>query len=382
MYKNFQVAFECELIDCQSDIKMTLGLFSDDFYPHIGGIGRYVTEIASRLPENKLLIFSPCENKLSNHIQIKAPFHDKFRNLSFSCWLHQNVEHLIHKHHLSRINIQCGPGGLFLLKKLNIPVIATCHHTWWQQSHYIHSQFWKKIFVPFEKQTYRLADRIICDSNDSKNILISKYNIPPVKMVVIPIGVDTHKFCPITNIKKIPNSMLFVGRVEKRKGADFLIRAMPLVAKKIPEVRLFVGGTGKELPKLRRYLKEVKVEKNVEFLGFIPENKLNEWYNKVQCVVVPSMFEGFGLTAIEAMAVGTCVVATKVDALKEIVEDDVNGFLVEYNDVHSLSDKIIYLLGDKTKQAEFIKKGKKKVATVYNWDITLERISKAYGQFP
>ena len=361
---------------------MILGIFTDDFYPHIGGMGRYVYEIASRLPQKQVLIFSSRDNKINNHVRIKAPFYNKFRNLSFSLWLHQNVDHLIRKYNLSKINIQCGPGGLFLIKNVGVPVIATCHHTYWQQSHYIRSQFWKRIFIPFEKHTYEQADRIICVSEDSKRILICNYNISPDKIVVIPNGVDSKRFHSIKNIKKIPKSLLFVGRIDNRKGIDFLIRTMPLVAKEIPEVKLFIGGTGKELPKLKKEVKNHDLEENVEFLGFIPEDKLNEWYNRVRCVVVPSVFEGFGLTPIEAMAAGTNVIATNVDALKDVVENNVNGLLVEYNDIGSLSDKIIYLLRDRTKQAEFINKGKEKVEKIYNWDIILKSfLKKIYEQF-
>jgi glycosyltransferase involved in cell wall biosynthesis len=347
---------------------MTLGLFTDDFQPHIGGLGRYVSEVTSRLPEAELLIFSPCDNTISNHIQIRPPFHKEFRNLSFSFWLHRNVNRIVKNYRLSRINIQCGPGGLFLLKRLNLPVVATCHHTWWQQSHYIKSQFWKKMFVPFEKRTYQLASKIICDSEDSKSVLQNRYGISTGKMAVIPIGVDTDKFYPLNNIKKIPCSLLYIGRVDKRKGIDFLISAMPAVTQKVPEAILFVGGTGKDVVKLKEYVKAAGIEKQVKFLGFIAEDKLNRWYNKVQCVVVPSMFEGFGLTAIEAMAAGTSLIATNVDSLKNIVDDGVDGFLVDYGDIYSLTEKIIYLLKDSSKRDELSRKAKEKVATVFNWD--------------
>lgn len=359
---------------------MTLGLFTDDFYPHIGGMGRYVCEMTSRLPAEDLLIFSPCENDIPNHIQVKPKLHEKFKNLSMSYWLHNNINDLIDNFSLSRINIQCGPGGIFLLKKPGKPVIATCHHTWWQQSRYIKSQFWKAAFIPFEKRTYQQADRIICDAEDSQNILHTRYGISLDKMAVIPIGVDTRKFFPIRNIKKIPCSLFYIGRIDKRKGVDFLIKAMPSVAKEIPEVKLFVGGTGKDLEKLKGYVKELNFKKNVEFLGFIPEEKLNKWYNKVQCVVVPSVFEGFGLTAVEAMAAGTSVIATNVDSLKNIVEDNVNGFLVDYNDTESLSEKIIYLLKQPAKQKAFIAKGLEKITSVYNWDNIMKRnLEELYG---
>jgi len=211
-------------------------------------------------------------------------------------------------------------------------------------------------------------------------ILINKYGVRADKVFVIPLGVNTRKFYPMERIKKIPDSLLFVGRLDKRKGADFLVRTMPLVVREVPDVKLFLGGTGRNLPKLEAYVAKHGLERNVEFLGFIPENKLNEWYNKVKCVVVPSMFEGFGLTVIEAMAVGTSIIATNVDSLKDIVEDHVNGFLVDYNDVWCLSDRIVLLLKEGKMRDEFIAKGRDLVRRVFNWDVAMKsNLEQLYG---
>ena len=147
---------------------MTLGLFTDDFYPYIGGMGRFVYELTRRIPESRLIIFSPCSNEMPNHIQVSPSLHQQLRNLSYSYWLHRNLEKLIGQYSLTRINIQCGPGGIFLLKRAGIPVIATCYHTWWQQSHYIGSQFWKKCFVPFERRSPMPSRYAIRSSNDNK----------------------------------------------------------------------------------------------------------------------------------------------------------------------------------------------------------------------
>lgn len=355
---------------------MTLGMFTDDFYPHIGGIGRYVYEVTQRLPEAELLIFSPCVNEVPNHIQVNPPLHRRFRNLSFSFWLHRNVKGIVKKYRLSRINIQCGPGGLFLLRKTGVPVIATCYHTWWQQAHHIRSQFWKKIFLPFERHTYRLADRIVCISKDSRNMLVEKYGIQPDKLAVVHPGVDIHRFFPIAEPQKIPNSVLFIGRVDKRKGADFLIRSLPHVVQRIPEVKLYVGGRGKDLSKLKQFVHTHHLTRNVRFLGFIPDDALNLWYNKVQCVVVPSVFEGFGLTAVESMAAGTSVICTRVDSLQHIVENGVCGYHVDYNDTTALGEKIVSVLKDKKVQNEFSKKGRQTVELHYNWDTLIEKLSK------
>ena len=354
---------------------MRLGLFTDDFYPFIGGMGRYVYEITQRLPDSDLVIFSPCHNEVPNHIQVNPPLHHQFKNLSYSFWLHRNIEQLIRQHRLSRINIQCGPGGLFLLRKTNIPVIATCYHTWWQQSHYIGAQVWKKIFLPFERRTYRLADKIICISEDSHKILIDKYGITSDKLDVVHPGVDIHRFYPISKTKKLPNSVLFVGRVDKRKGADFLIRSLPYVVERIPEVQLYIGGKGKDLSKLKQYASAQGLSKNVEFLGFIPDDQLNLWYNRVQCVVVPSVFEGFGLTAVESMAAGTSVICTRVDSLRHIVQNSDCGYLVDYGDTTALSQKLITLLKDTNKQKEFCQKGREAVECHYNWDSQIKKLA-------
>lgn len=353
---------------------MKLGIITDDFYPFTGGMGRYVYEIAQRLPQEKLLIFSPCKNDISNHVKLAPPLHRKLRNLSFSLWLHQNIEYIIKEYNLTRINIQCGPGGLFLIKRPSVPVIATCHHTYWQQSRYIPSQFWKRIFVPFEGRTYSCADKIVCQSKDVRRILTEQYHLNSEGIAVIPIGVDTSRFYPIPGTPKIPNSLLYVGRIEKRKGIDFLLRAMPFVVKQISDVKLFIAGAGKEVKRIKRYIHELRLEENIQLLGFVIEEDLNELYNKVRCIIVPSIFEGFGLTAIEAMAAGTPVIGTNVDGLREVIQNDVNGLLVRYNDVAALSQSIVHLLGDNAKQTHYIQEGIRKVVTTFNWDTISKRV--------
>jgi len=357
---------------------MTLGIFTDDFYPFIGGMGRYVYELSRRLPPGRVLVFSPASSRVPHHVRVSPVLHRKLRNLSYSPWLHRNVRAYVERYHLSRVNIQCGPGGVFLLRQLDVPVIATCHHTYWQQSHYISSQFWKRLFVPLERRTYQRADRIICDAVDSRDVLIRKYGIPAAKIVVIPIGIDPQLFHPIERVERIPNSLLFIGRLEKRKGIDFLLRAMPRVVKRIPDAKLYVGGTERKgQGRLQRYARDVHIEGNIEFVGFVPEDELNHWYNRIQVVVVPSVFEGFGLTVVEAMAAGTATIATDVDALRDLVENGVDGYLVGYGDTEALGDAIVSLLGDGYKRALFVEKGMEKVRGTYRWDTIVEAFKEA-----
>jgi hypothetical protein len=149
---------------------MRLGIFSDDFLPFTGGMGRYLVEVTRRLPAASHLVFSPCSNRMPNHIQVRPPFHEPLRNISYSVWLHWVVDRLIERHGLSRINIQCGPGGVFLLKRKRVRLSQPA--TIRGGSNPPHPGAILEAGVhPLERRTYRLADRVICISEDSRAIL-------------------------------------------------------------------------------------------------------------------------------------------------------------------------------------------------------------------
>lgn len=359
---------------------MVLGVLTDDFYPHKGGMGRYVFEVTRRLAQERLVIFSPCRTHLPRHVRIHPPLHRKLHNISLSLWLHLNIRRLVQGYGLTCLYVQCGPGGLFLLSKTGVPVLATAHHTYWQQARLVPSQFWKRVFMPFEARTYRVADKIIAVSADTRRVLVEQYRIPSDKVVVIPNGVDQQKFHPLEHVERFPDSILYLGRVDTRKGLDFLIESIPLVLKRNPRTKLYVGGTGKHLPACKHLVQTLGLERHVDFLGYIPEADLNEWYNRVMCLVVPSRFEGFGLTVVEAMAAGTCVVATDVDGLRTLVRNGVNGYLVDYGNRDELSGRIASLLEDPVAQRAFSQKGQELVRNSFDWDVIASRISAELDQ--
>lgn len=358
---------------------MRLGIITYDFYPIIGGQGRHIFEIIRRIEcnsEMELIIFSPNDNNLLNHTQI-FPGANKFgKNISFSILLFIYIHKIIRIYSLDKLHIHCGPGGLFLLQKLSIPVVVTCHHTYWQQHKYIKGQGWKKIFCLPEKKTYQICDKIICVSKDSKKILTDKYHINSNKITIIPNGVDLNKLYPIEKIEKIDNSLLYVGRIDSRKGIDFLIQAMALVKMQNPNVILFIGGKGKLIPELKKIVEKKDLYKNVKFLGFIPDKDLNKWYNKVKCIVVPSIFEGFGLTVIEAMAAGTPVIGTDVDGIRTIIKNEENGYLVKYGDIELLGNVISSVLANDNDK--IIQNGLMTIKSEYNWDVISNEIMEFY----
>lgn len=327
------------------------GIITYDFFPLIGGIGRVTYTLYCELKSRNVVFFSPADNRLPGHVRVNFWAVRFLKQVGVSLWLFLNVHRIISEHKLDQLNIHSGAGGVLFFRKTGIPVIITCHHTYWQQYTYITSQFWKRIFLPFEKRTYRLADRIICDCEDTKRVLLERYHIPEEKTIVITCAIDRKNFFESGQPKE-PDSILYIGRIDKRKGIEFLIRSMPYVVEQIPDAQLLVGGKGCYLDKMKALVSRLGLERNISFLGFIPDDQLNSFYNKSQCVVVPSIFEGFGMTVIEALAAGTRVVGTDVDGTRSTLTSGDYGPLVPYGNCHALAEAIIAELKHPRKAAE------------------------------
>lgn len=137
-----------------------------------------------------------------------------------------------------------------------------------------------------------------------------------------------------------------VSRLEHIKGMDLVIPAFAEVKKTHPEARLIVVGDGTQKTLMVQQAKELGVMDAIEWAGRQPQEKLHEWYGKIDIVLMPSRSEGFGLTAIEAMANGCVVVASNTGGLPEVIKDETIGLLHNIEDIHSLSQKILRLLDD------------------------------------
>ena len=144
--------------------------------------------------------------------------------------------------------------------------------------------------------------------------------------------------------------VLYVGRIEWRKGIGTLIYAFKETLKKIPKARLLIVGGGRtkaaqeldknEVNRLRNIAKELRLEEKVFFLGPHKQKDLNAFYNLASVCVVPSYYEPFGIVPIEAMACGTPVVASKIGGLQYTVKDGKTGFLAKVRNYRDLSAKI------------------------------------------
>ncbi len=217
-----------------------------------------------------------------------------------------------------------------------------------------------------ERQVLRIADRIVAATQAELAQLQWLYQADTRKIVVIPPGVDPSRFYPIPadeakeaiGVDTCNRMLLFVGRIEPLKGIDTLIQAIAIMRQNgemDEDVCLaLIGGEtdvspenlSKEMAHLHEMRKQYNLGDFVTFLGQRSQDTLPYYYSAAEAVVLPSVYESFGMVALEAMACGTPVVASEVGGLAFLVQDQKTGFTVPFADPQALADRLTDLLHD------------------------------------
>jgi glycosyltransferase involved in cell wall biosynthesis len=205
-----------------------------------------------------------------------------------------------------------------------------------------------------EHAVYRRCDRFIVLSKAFGTILHETYQIPWQKIHVIPGGVDTERFQP-TLLPEAARSqlnwpqhrpILFTPRrLVHRMGLDKLIQALVTVKQQIPEVWLAIAGKGPLRDALEQQVKDLGLEDNVQFLGFLPDAELPVAYQAANLTVMPSQsLEGFGLVLLESLASGTPALCTPVGGMPEVVEPFAPALVTRSIDAAAMAERLIDLL--------------------------------------
>ena len=313
-------------------------------------------------------------NKFFRVIRVKAgPKRYMPRDLFFNCVseFSQNVLKRMKRDRVSYDVMHCnywfsGMIGLKLKRKLKIPMLYVFHsigkvrfealkNLKLQKKDYGFFQKRNK----FEKKIVEECDFVVSTSPVEKKIIQKTFGIPAQKIKFISIGIDDKIFYRQRGgrlSKKLKSLVLgrkivlYVGRIEWRKGIGTLLYAFRETLKKFPRARLFIVGGGKtkaaqaldknEVERLKNITRELALEKSVFFLGPHKQKELNAFYNLADVCVVPSYYEPFGIVPIESMACGTPVVASRIGGLQYTVEDGKTGLLAKVRDYKDLSLKI------------------------------------------
>lgn len=181
------------------------------------------------------------------------------------------------------------------------------------------------------------------------------------------IKTDTGRLRALLNIFGNP-VIGIVGRFVHQKGHTVMLDVMAEVLKQIPGALLLIIGDGPEHASLKDKAHELGIERNIRWAGCLSQDNLFSYYSIMNVVVMPSLYEGFGLVAAEAMAAGLPVVGTRVDGLAEVIEDGVTGVLVDCGDVHSISKAIIEIVRDPKRAGAMGSRGRERVKRLYSYE--------------
>jgi glycosyltransferase involved in cell wall biosynthesis len=298
---------------------------------------------------------------------IKEGIFVKFQFLSFIIFNVFNSRKLID---MDVVHVQWpipnGLGALFLKFFNNIPYINTIHGEEVYLSKRYHTTFVLKFLVNNSFKTL---------TNSSETLKVSLENgLKKDKLEIIPFGVDTNIFKPNPVLKeKNLFQILSIGYLIERKGFEYLIKSIKEVHKIHDNVKLKIVGTGPLENQIKKLIKELRLERSVEVISNVSDERLVELYNSADIFVLPSIIdsqgntEGLGVVLLEAMACKLPVIASNIGGIPDIVHDGVNGILVPQKDVLELSKSINELIGNEDIRKSLALNGYEMVKEHFSW---------------
>lgn len=276
--------------------------------------------------------------------------------------------------------------GQVLMRGLGIPVMASIHHPLvldrsadFGQTQDLLEIARRVVFYPalMQKVSARMMELVISGSKDSALEVQRAFHIPAQKMRVVYDGVDESVFYPRASEKKIKNRLIFVGNTEDRKkGIVFLIKALARLPHSVS--LMVVDGCSKWKFYLTQLIQRYQLGERVKVRSRISAEELAVEYARSEISVVPSLYEGFGLPAAEAMACGLPVVATTAGALPEVIGDDGAGILVPPKDPKAIADAVLYLIENPEAREEMGRRAVKRVESLFSWKKTAKATEEVY----
>jgi glycosyltransferase involved in cell wall biosynthesis len=187
-------------------------------------------------------------------------------------------------------------------------------------------------------------------------------------------GVDLEKFKQINKKRNEQIIFLFVGRLEKQKGLNYLIKALNILKKEYSQFMVWIIGSGSEEDNLKRLVKKYDLQSYIKFLGNKSNEEISSYYLNSDVFILPSIWEGFPLTLLEAWAAGLPVIISDVGNVSEICWDGENALIVPPGNSRKITEAMKLLINNESLREKLGENGKKLVAKKYSW----EKISKEF----
>jgi len=365
-------------------------VLAEVFPPRRGGSGRWLWELYRRLPDFDVRVLAgPADGDAA--FDRTAPLEiDRLAgrpaswgilNARSALW-HARVARKVRKSIAARrpAGVHCGkvlPEGLIALlarRSSRIPVWCFAHGEEFTLAETSRELTWLTRFV------LSRAARIVANSENTRGLLIRRWGVAADRVSVLTPGVDTRKFAPAEPDPAVRARLgwtgrrviLTVGALQKRKGQDMLIRALPSIRRRCPDVLYAIAGEGRERGYLEGLVAEHKVSEAVRFLGTPDEDELVQLYQQCDLFALPNRkigwdFEGFGIVLLEAQACAKPVLTGSSGGTVEAIVPNETGLLVACEEPEPLAEACAVLLNSPGKRAEMGARGRARVEQRFDW---------------
>ncbi|QOR65532.1 glycosyltransferase family 4 protein [Cytobacillus suaedae] len=380
-------------------------MLSWEFPPHIvGGLARHVYDLSRHLVHKGLSIhvltttlYSAPQYEVIEGVHVHRVCIGDYNSTHFLKWVRElNIKlavkaleimdqfpiHLIHAH-----DWLVGEASLSLKTIRRKPLMVTIHATEWgrynglytQTNHLIHEK---------EQRLIEEADRVIVCSEYMKNEVESIFLQSHQKIDVVPNGVDPIQFEKIvetTNLtdrigRQYSQLIFSIGRIVNEKGFFMIIDAAPHIIKRYPSALFLIAGEGPLLKHYQNIINERGLNQYIKFIGFINDHERNALYQKCDIALFPSIYEPFGIVALEGMINGKPTIVSDTGGLSSIIEDHVSGMKIRPGDVNDLTDKILYLLDNEEIAQRLGLTAKEIVKSMFGWHKIADDTSRLYKE--
>jgi glycosyltransferase involved in cell wall biosynthesis len=270
-----------------------------------------------------------------------------------------------------------------------LPVVATIHHPITvDRAIAIRSEtsLWKKIkqwrwysFIGMQKRVAPALHRIITVSKRGRNDIHRTFNIAKSRISVAPNGIDTDSFYPLPGIERESFRLITTTSADTPlKGLGYLLQAMAELSTAYPRLHLVVVGQPRDKSPIPGLIAQLGLNQRVRFTGRINQQEYVRQYARAWAAVVPSVYEGFGLPAGEAMACGVPVISTSGGALPEVVGNA--GQIVPPKSHHTLARAIARFCDHPELAKKFGRAGYERITTQFTWEQAARKTAAAYYQ--
>ena len=307
--------------------------------------------------------------------------------------LRRGIVPIVHSHHAY------AEPGVAVAMPSDVPWVRTFHSPWHEEGwvgetrdkpgHWLLPRLRRSVRTAIEKSSLLRAQRVIVLSECFRDKAI-ELGVSEQRVRVIPGGTDLARYRPIGSKVEARERLGFdidgpllltIRRLIPRMGVDFLVAAMPEVLASEPKAQLVIGGSGSERKRLEKQVRRLRIQNNVTFAGFIPEDRLADHYRAADLFVLPTFaLEGFGLVTVDALACGTPVVGTPVGATPEILAPLDSRLLTSGTRSDELAEGILRFLKGTWKNELTPERLHAYVQHKYTWKTHADGVMKVYEE--